>query len=59
MDNVHVVKGTILTVDKKALVLVLPYLGSISLNTRTKLKKSLNNILNWFKMQIIFKNKRR
>ena len=59
MDNVHVVKGTTLTVDKKALVLVLPYLGSISLHTRTKLKKSLNNILNWFKMQIIFKNKRR
>ena len=31
MDNIHVVKETTLTVEKKPLVLVLPYLGSISL----------------------------
>ena len=43
MDNIHVVKETTLTVEKKPLVLVLPYLGSISLQTRTKLKKSLKN----------------
>ena len=40
-------------------VLVLPYLGSISLQTRTKLKKSLKNILNCCKLQIVFKNKTR
>ena len=45
MDNVHVVKETTLTVEKKRLVLVLPYLGSISLQTRTKLKKSLKTFL--------------
>ena len=44
MDNIHVVKQTILTVDKKPLVLVPPYLSSISLKTRTKLKKPLNNL---------------
>ena len=44
MDNIHVVKETTLTVEKKPLVLVLLYLGSISLQTTTKLKKSLKNI---------------
>ena len=52
MDDIHVVKETTLTVGKKPLVLVLPYLGSIS-------KKSLKNILNCFKLQIVFKNKTR
>ena len=43
MDNILVVKETNLTVKKKPLVLVLPYLGSISLPTRTK--KSLKNLI--------------
>ena len=55
MDNIHVVKETTLTVEKKPLVLVLPYLGSISL--QTKLKKSLKSILNCCKLQIVFENK--
>ena len=59
MKCMHVVKETTLTVEKKSLVLVLPYLGSISLQTRTKLKKSLKNILNCCKLQIVFKNKTR
>ena len=59
MDNIHVVKETTLTVEKKPLVLVLPYLGSLSLQTRTKLKKSLKNILNCCKLQIVLKNKTR
>ena len=46
MGNIRVVKENTLTVEKKPLVLVLPYLGSISLQTRLKLKKSLENILN-------------
>ena len=57
MDNTHVVKQATLTVEKKPLVLVLPYLGSISLQTRTKLKKSLKN--NCCKLQIVSKNKTR
>ena len=59
MDNIHVVKETTLTVEKKPLVLILPYSDSISLETRTKLKKSLKNILNCCKLQIVFKNKTR
>ena len=59
LDNLHIVKETTLTVEKKSLVLVLPYVGSISLQTRTKLKKSLKNILNCCKLQIVFKNKTR
>ena len=46
MDNIHVVKETTLTVGKKPLVLVLPYSGSISLRTRTKLMRSFKNIFN-------------
>ena len=57
MDNTHAVKQATVTVEKKPLVLVLPYLGSISLQTRTKLKKSLKN--NCCKLQIVFKNKTR
>ena len=57
MDNIHVVKETTLPVEKKPLVVVLPYLGSISLQSTTKLKKSLKNILNFYKLQILFKNK--
>ena len=55
----HVVKETTLTVEKKPLVLVLQYLGLISLQTRVKLKNSLKNILNCCKLQIVFKNKTR
>ena len=59
MDNIHVVKEITLSAEKKSLVLVLPHLGSISLQTRTKLKKSLKNILNYCKLQMVFKNKTR
>ena len=40
MDNINVVKQAILTVEKVPLLLVFPYLASISLQTRTKLRKS-------------------
>ena len=40
MGSIHVVKETVLTAEKKTRVnLVLPYLGSISIQTGTKLKK--------------------
>ena len=57
MDNINVVKETTVTVQNKSLVLVLPYLRSMFLETKTKLKKSLKNILNCWKLQIVFKNK--
>ena len=39
------------TVEKKTLLLSLPYLGEISLQTRTKLRKSFKGILNCCKLQ--------
>ena len=45
MDNTDVVKETTLTVDQKPFILVLPYLGSVSLQTRHQLKKSLKTSL--------------
>ena len=59
MGNIHVVKETTLTVGKKHLVLVLPYFGSISLQFRTKLNKSLKNILNCCELQIGLNKKTR
>ena len=43
MDNINLVKETAPTVEKKPLVLVCPYLGSVPLQTRTRLKKSLKS----------------
>ena len=40
---------------KKPLFLVLPYLGPLSLQTRTKLRKFAEGIFNCFKLQIAFK----
>ena len=53
--KIHVVRDY----SKEPLILVLPYHGLISLQTRTMLKKSLKNILNCCKLQIVFKNKTR
>ena len=52
LDNIHVVNKTTLTVEKRPLVLILPCIDSISLQTRTKLK-----IVNCCKLQIVFKNR--
>ena len=49
----------IYSVEKKTLFLSLPYLGEISLQTRTKLRKSLKGLLNSCKLQIIFKSQRK
>ena len=40
---------------KKRLLLVLPYLGIISLQTRTKLQQALKGVLNCCKLEIVFK----
>ena len=47
MDNIHVVK-------EKPLAAILVELGSISLRSRPKLKKSLKNTLNCYKLQTVF-----
>ena len=56
LDNKYRVQEKVITVPKKTLVLVLPYLGLLSLQTRTKLRKSLKGILNCCKLQILFKS---
>ena len=55
----HVVKEATLTVEKKYLLLFLPYLRSISLLAWTKWEKSLKKIYNCCKVQIVFKYKTR
>ena len=47
------------TVEKKTLIFSLPYLGDVSLQTRTKLRKSFKGILNCCKLQIVFKSQRK
>ena len=54
LNNVHLVKENIPTVKKKRLLLVLPYLGIISLQTRTKLQQALKGVLNCCKLEIVF-----
>ena len=41
--------------EKKRLLLVLPYLGIISLQNRTKLQQALKGVLNCCKLEIVFK----
>ena len=47
------------TVEKKTLFLSLPYLGKISLQTRTKLRKSFKDLLNSYKIQLVFISQRK
>ena len=56
LDKKYRVRGKVITVPEKTLVLVLPYLGPLSLQIRTKLRKSLKVILNCCKLQIVFKS---
>ena len=56
LDNKYRIQEKVITVPKKTLVLVLPYLRPLSLQTRTKLRKSPKGILNCSKLQIVFKS---
>ena len=56
LDNKHWIQEKVITVPKKTLFLIIPYLGPSSLQTRTKLRKSLKGILNCCKLQIVFKS---
>ena len=59
VDKLFIKRPQLITVEKKALFLSLPYLGEISLQTRTKLRKSLKGLLNSCKLQIVFKSQRK
>ena len=55
LDNKHLVKEKVPTAERKRLLLVLPYLGVISLQTRTKLQGVIKGVLNCCKLEIAFK----
>ena len=59
VDKLFIKRPQLITVEKKTLFLSLPYLGEISLQTRTKLRKSLKGLLNCCKLQIVFKSQRK
>ena len=55
LDNIHLVKEKVPTVERKRLLLGLLYLGAISLQTRTKLQQAFKGVLNCCKLEIAFK----
>ena len=59
LNGIHILKEKVPAVEKKPLRLVLLYLGSISLQTRTKLQKSIKGVLNCCKLQVYFKSKKK
>ena len=59
IDKLVIKRPQVTIFEKKTLILSLPYLGDISLQTRTKLRKSFKNILNCCKLQIVFKSQRK
>ena len=59
IDNVLTESPVKLTVEKCLLILPLSFLGDISLQLRTKLRKSSENIVNCCKVQIVYKSQRR
>ena len=59
LDRLHIIKPTLATVEKKPLRLVLPYLGQILLQVRTKIRNAIKGTLNCCKLQVIFKSERK
>ena len=55
LNIIHLVKEKVPGVEKKRLLLVFPYLGIISLQTRFKLQQVLKCVLNFCKLKIAFK----
>ena len=51
----NLVKEKVLTVERNRLLLVLPYLGVISLEPRAKLQQAITGVLNCWKREIAFK----
>ena len=59
LKHLPIKHSQVTTVEKKTLILSLPYLGDIFLQTRTKLKKYFKGSLNCCKLQIVFKSQRK
>ena len=58
-NNLVIKHPQVTTVERKTLILSLPYLRDISLQTKTKLRKSFKGILNCCKPQIVFKSQKK
>ena len=58
LDQLFIKKPQVLTVEKRTLTLVLPFLGNLSLQTKTKLQNLLKRVLGCCKIQIVFKSQR-
>ena len=56
LNSINILKEKVPTVKKKPLRLILPYLGTISLQTRTKLLRFIKRVLNCCKLQVTFKS---
>ena len=50
--NIHLVKENVPKVEKKCLLIALPYLGAISLGTKNKLQKALKSVLHCCKLEM-------
>ena len=59
LNRLHIIKPISATVENKALRLVLPYLGPISLKVRTKIRNAMKNTLNCCIFPVIFKSERK
>ena len=56
LNKIYILKEKVPTAEKKSLQLVLPDLGNISLQTRSRLQKSIKGVLNCCKLQVTFKS---
>ena len=59
INKLVIKRPQVIAVEKKTLILSLPYLEDISLQTRAKLRTSFKGILNYYTLQIVFKIQRK
>ena len=59
LDKLYAPKQIVPTVSKKELLVVLPYLGTFSLNLRKRLHKSVSKSLPQYNLKVIFQSKNR
>ena len=55
VENIYMIKQKVPTREKKNLILVLPSLGAVSLQTQTKLQNAVKRVLNCCQLRAIFK----
>ena len=55
VENIHLVKEKVTTVERKRLLLFLSYLGVTFLQTKTELQQAIKDVLNCYKLEISFK----